>query len=276
MKRIVYSFLSVLIIAAFAPFLVGQQLAASPTATITQAAPSGAAPDLCSHLFKVGNSSSSLQLQYCVTANGNISSIETPFGHFHLGAQGEGYGLCQESPATEYHDYIVIASGWGAAQIVSATSNAIKISRSTADGNWTLVQTISKVAATASIKIVMALTNNQSVDKVAYLVRFADVDPDGKQSTDIASGSSFQSAFAWQVMFDTLHYGLRLENAGKWSGYQQGFVQSGPGGPNPCAFAFNALPYGYGGAFDSSLVYAYAGVVPAHKTVSVTLNYHGM
>ena len=28
MKRIVYSFLSVLIIAAFAPFLVGQQLAA--------------------------------------------------------------------------------------------------------------------------------------------------------------------------------------------------------------------------------------------------------
>ena len=47
-------------------------------------------------------------------------------------------------------------------------------------------------------------------------------------------------------------------------------------GPNPCAFAFNALPYGYGGAFDSSLVYAYAGVVTAHKTVSVTLNYHGM
>jgi hypothetical protein len=77
-------------------------------------------------------------------------------------------------------------------------------------------------------------------------------------------------------MFNTLHYGLQLENAGKWSGYQQGFVQNGPGGPNPCAFAFNADPYGLVENADSSLVYAYAGVVPAHKTVAVTLNYRGL
>jgi hypothetical protein len=229
-------------------------------------------PAACPHLFTAGKSNSNAYLQYCVTDNGNISSIQTPFGHFHLGAYGEGYGLCQESPATEYHDYISDASNnWAAAQILSSGGSAIKISRTTADGNWTLVQTISKVASYGSIKIVMALTNNQSVDKVAYLVRFADVDPDESLGFDLAGGS-LQSAFAWSYWPG--RYGLQLQNMGRWSGYQQGFVQYVPNGPNACDFAhYDNGGFQLGDPF--SLEYVYADTVPAHKTLTVTMNYRG-
>jgi hypothetical protein len=52
----------------------------------------------------------------------------------------------------------------------------VKIARTTVDGNWTLTQTITKVPSPASIKVVMALKNNQAVSDVAYLVRFADAE----------------------------------------------------------------------------------------------------
>jgi hypothetical protein len=233
----------------------------------------------CTHLFTAGASTSNGFIQYCVTDNGNISSIQTPFGHFHLGAQGEGYGVCQESPATEYHDYISDASAnWGTAQLVSLTSTAIKISRTTADGNWTLVQTITKVPATGAIKIVMVLTNNQAVAKVAYLVRFADVDPDGYRVHDVVAGASLQSAFSWSAYSQNspYFYGLQLQNTGAWNAYQQGFVQPIPNGPNACAFAYNASISGAVLNFgDSSILYAYVGTVAAHKSMTVTMNYRG-
>jgi hypothetical protein len=252
---------------------------AQQAAATTSAVSNPDAPVSCTHLFTVNPSSSNAFMQYCVTDNGNISSIETPFGHFHLSGQGEGYGICQESPATEYHDYAIggATSNWGAAHIVSVSKSVIKISRSTGDGNWTLMQTISKVAATGSIKIVMALTNNQTVDKVAYLVRFADVDPDERQISNALGGGSLQSAFALHnTPGDPFHYGLQLQNAGQRSGYQEGFVQRVATGPNACAFAFNADVSGIAGNIDISLVYAYVGPVPAHQTVTVTLNYRGL
>jgi hypothetical protein len=260
------------------PALNAQQQTAAST---TQAVASPGAPAACPHLFTAGSSTSSTFIQYCVTDVGAITSVQTPFGHFHMGIGGEGYGLCQESPAVEYHDYAATWSdNWDLPQILSLTSGAIKISRTISDGNWTLVQMISKIAATGSIKIVMALTNNQSVDKVAYLVRFADVNPDGNALYPQAAGASVQSAFAWSPDPRTLHYGLQLENTGKWTGYQQGFVQSIYSGPNACAFAFNAFSqsvYVAPGMQDknTSLVYAYVGAVPALKTITVTLNYRG-
>jgi hypothetical protein len=236
---------------------------------------------VCPHIITAGKSSSNAYISGCVTDHGDLSSIETPFGHFHLGAQGDGYGFCQESPATEYHDYLAGESGnWNAPKLLGANGSTVKLSRSTADGNWTLVQTISaKVTGIASIKIVMALTNNQSEERVAYIMRYADVDADGHRNHDYIGGASLQSAYVWSLD-SGFHYGLQLQNAGNWTGYQQGFVSNATPAPNACDFANPAQLYGYELAFslgsDSSIRYAYAGPVPSHKTITVTLSYHGL
>lgn len=222
-------------------------------------------------LFTAGKSSSNTYIQYCVTDNGNISYLYTVNQLNSIGAYGEGYGVCQETPAVDYHDYHADASpNWGTAQILSVTGSAIKISRSTADGNWTLVQTISKVTSTGSIKVVMALTNNQSVDKVVYLLRFAHVN-----KMNAVAGGSRHSAFIWGTASD-FKDGVVLQNMGKWEGYRQGFVQDPKLPVNPCAFAYNALPYGFSErGHAASMHYAYVSLVPAHQTITVTLNYRG-
>jgi len=278
MKFIPGTLVALVLVLMLVLFLNGQQNDSNPAGPGPQKVSEVQISPSCTHLFTSGKSSSNASLQYCVADDGMITSIQAPFGHSHLGDQGEGYGFCQESPAVEYHDYAAGDSGnWNPAQVVSVNGSSIKISRSTSDGNWILAQTISKVPLTGSIKIVMALTNNQPVAKVAYLVRFAHVNPDG--SNGYVTGSSLQSAFAWNASSakHSLDYGLQLANAGQWSGYQQAFIQATTAGPNACAFAFNALPHGLRQAphGDTSFLYAYVDTVPAHGTKTVTLTYRG-
>src|SRR5258706_3784003 len=99
---------AVVFVVVVAPFLCGQH-ADGPNAP-------------CPYQFTVGKTNSNTYIQYCVTDNGNLSSIETPFGHPMLAPDGEGYGLCQESPAVEYHDYIGSSSGWNPARSEEHTS----------------------------------------------------------------------------------------------------------------------------------------------------------
>jgi hypothetical protein len=266
---------SVVLVVVLVPFLTAQRRTASSAATTTLAVSQSDAPDFCAHLFTVGTGTK--YLQYCVTDNGNITSIQTPFGVFHSGAQGEGYGLCQESPAVEYHDYAVSDSGnWQSPQIVSLTKSVIKISRTTSDGRWTLVQTISKVAANASIKVVMALTNNARSDQVAYLLRFADLD--ANQSIHAIAGASFESVWALDITPDSAHYGLQLQTTAKSPfGYQQGFARTIPDGPNACDFAADSSRSGVADvSTNSSIAYVYAGLVPSLQTLTVTLSYHAL
>jgi hypothetical protein len=113
-----------------------------------------AAPDTidCWFLFKSG--ANNTRLLYCVTANGNIPLIGTSYDRSQIGGGGEGYGICNESPATQYHDYATGDSGnWKPATVVSLTKASVKIARTTSDGNWTLTQPITKVAKTSSITI---------------------------------------------------------------------------------------------------------------------------
>jgi len=262
------------LVATLAALVNAPQPALAQTA-IPYAELNGESPDSCPHLFTAGNNSTFLQ--YCVSDNGNISSIQTPFGHFHSGAKGEGYGLCQESPIVEYHDYGVSDSGnWQSPQILSLTKSVIKISRTTSDGRWTLVQTISKVAANSSIKVVMALTNNIPSDQVAYLLRFADLD--ANQMTYSSSGASAESVWAWDSTPDSAHYGLQLQTTAKspfW--YQQGFARRIPDGPNACDFAADSSRYGWVEAStNSSIAYVYVGPVPSLQTLTVTLSYHAL
>jgi len=239
----------------------------------SQAQQMPAATTSCSYGYTSG--SSNTYLRYCVTVNGNIIELETPQGHeqIEFGTIGEGYGICNETPATEYHDYAGFgdSGNWAAPTLLSHTATSVKIARTTSDGDWTLTQTITQVAPTSSIKIVMALRNNTSTARVAYLLRYADVSADGRFLNTL--DSTLNTVAGWNTSGSSNPYGLQLQNVGTppfsfWSGYAQNI----PDGPNACNFAGNYV----GGplvATNGSLVMAYVGTVPAHGTRAATLTY---
>jgi hypothetical protein len=232
----------------------------------------------CSYDFTTG--SGNTYLSYCVTANGNILEIQTPFGQNMMGANGEGYGICDQNivaGGVQYNDYAVSDTGnWQNAIVVSHSAASVKIARTTADGNWTLTQTITKVPKTSSITVVMALRNNQAVSDVAYLVRFADAEPSNKNFW----AGSLNSALARARYQPDPNYGLQLANVGVLHpqfSYWQGFAQSVNTGPNACAFAFNEGGYDFDEElYLGSIEMAYVGTVPAFGTKTVTLTYRGL
>jgi hypothetical protein len=131
----------------------------------------------CAYNFTTGSGNNFLK--YCVTVNGNIAVIQGPSGVSLVAVtEGEGYGICNESPAQNYTDYGESGTGnWHPSSLLSRTSSSVQIARTTSDGHWTLTQTVTQTI-TPSIKVVMALRNNQSVQKVAYLVRYAEPFPE--------------------------------------------------------------------------------------------------
>jgi hypothetical protein len=223
-------------------------------------------------------------LSYCVTVNGNILDIQTPSEQNMLGTNGEGYGICDQNvgPAN-YTDYGVSDTGnWGNATVLSHSLTSVKIARTTADGHWTLTQTITMVPKTYSITVVMALKNNQTVSDVAYLVRFADAEPPTLNDQFWAGGQN--SALAHARTLDP-NYGLQLSNVGHPPfGFWQGYAQSVNTGPNACAFAYNegggqgVFNYWdfYNGGVPGSIEVAYVGTIGALQTKTVTLSYHGL
>jgi hypothetical protein len=229
----------------------------------------------CSYGFTSGSGDN--YLSYCVTVNGNILEIQTPFGQPMLGTNGEGYGLCDQniqSGGRDYVDYGVIDSGnWNNATVLSHSLTSVKIARTTADGNWTLTQTITMVPKTSSIAVVMALKNNQTVADVAYLVRFADAEP---ATTDFDGFEGSHNSAAARANQPDPYYGLQLSNVGiPPFGYRQGFAQSVSTGPNACAFAFDEALNNQTGT-PGSIEMAYVGTIGAGKTATVTLSYHGL
>lgn len=248
------------------------------------AAPAHAATTTCSYDFTSGHGNT--YLSYCVTANGNILEIQTPFAEIMSGSNGEGYGLCDQNiqaGGRDYVDYAVLDTGnWNNAIVLSHSSTSVKIARTTADGNWTLTQTITMVPRTFSITVVMALKNNQAVADVAYLVRFADVEPPSPDFTDLWIGN-LNSAVARGFENDP-NYGLQLANVGiPPFSFWEGFAQSVNSGPNACAFAFNegnsnntTPPSNSWAGFGGSIEMVYVGSIGAGLTKTITLSYHGL
>ena len=70
------------------------------------------ATSACSFTFTSGTNDTFLK--YCVTANGNITQLETPQGHEHIavGAFGEGYGLCDATVGSAQVPYFDYADPW--------------------------------------------------------------------------------------------------------------------------------------------------------------------
>jgi len=237
-----------------------------------------AATSTCSYNFTSGTNNTFLK--YCVTVNGNISQLMTPFNREHIavGSAGEGYGVCDNTGAVAYFDYADYgdSGNWEAPTLVSQTVTSVKITRTTGDGVWTLTQTITQMASTQSVRVIMALKNNTAVPRSFFLMRFADVDVSGTASNNFDATAN--SAFGWNSAFSsTPDYGLMVQNVGNPIGLANTipFVQKVAFPPNPCVpgaqIAFGPLT-----ATDGSMLMYYEGTVPQKGTRTVTMNYKGM
>jgi len=237
----------------------------------------------CSHTFSVPGPLNSF-LSYCVTANGNIASLQGPTGFDYVaqGTVGEGYGVCDLSTGTSYFDWAYTDSGnWGAPVLLSSTTSAVKIARTTSDGLWTLTQTIAKqTGAQPYAKITMALKNNSGITKDAYLVRYADVDPANAPSTDSTFVESFDSSQYSAWGYEALNnsggeppLGLMIEEIGQPNvpyGFE-GLDQNTSAGPNPCNPTANYG--GYQASVDGSVEFLWLLELTAEKTGTVNAKY---
>jgi hypothetical protein len=237
-----------------------------------------AATSACSYNFTSGTNNT--YLRFCVTVNGNIPQLMTPFNREHIavGPAGEGYGVCDNTGAAAYFDYADYgdSGNWGAPALVSQTPTSVKIARTTSDGVWTLTQTITQAASTQSVRVIMALKNNTAAARSIFLMRFADVDVSGTTSNNFDATAN--SAFGWNSAFSsTPDYGLMVQNAGNTAGFNNTipFVQKVAFPPNPCVPGAQ-IAFGPITATDGSMLMYYEGTVPQKGTRTVTMNYKGM
>jgi hypothetical protein len=255
-----------LVILSIFVFLLGDALDSHARATPQQAE--------CNYSFSSG--SGNARLRYCVSDRGTIPFAEDSTLHETLWG-AEGYGICNESPVASYWDWDEdVSTNWNAPTLLKLTVNTVKIARTTSDGIWTLTQTITHERATQDIKIAMALTNNTSVARVAYLVRYADLDTQSELNNFSATTNS---AIGWDQSTPfgpNDQYGLELRNTGPTQfGYVQGFARTTNFPPNPCNFAGDSA----GGVvlhIDGSLALAYVDTIGANKTKTATMIYKGL
>ena len=257
-------------------FLCAAPSPAQQTQQAQASASTAAATSSCAVTF-TANTGNKL-LQFCVTANGNVTQLQTPAGHefINFGHVNEGYGICNESPATAYWDYADQgdSGNWGPPSAPTVGNASAKITRSTADGIYTLTQTFTIDKNTPAVRMTMALKNNTAVARRAYLVRFADIDADPDYLHNNFDGTA-NSASGWSSTTGNLDgWGIVLQNTGPRWGYVNGFGQPGYLGPNPCAFA-NNWPGGLVANTDGSIVLAYADTINAHATKTASMMYRG-
>jgi hypothetical protein len=235
------------------------------------------ATPVCSYNFSSGAGDSALN--YCVTVNGNITSIETPELHQNVAAeQAEGYGLCDQTTGIAYSDFAGLgdSGNWGPPTLISQTATAVKIARTTSDGVWTLTQVITQVTGTPShIKIAMTLKNNTAVPRNALLLRYVDVDAD--QVVLNSTDANRLGAAEWnsiQMVGPDEATGLVLQTVGDHTFAHQALVQLVYYPPDPCnAFAHRStveLIY-----TDASMVMTYQPLVAARSSVTATMMYQG-
>jgi len=243
--------------------------------------PSPAATTDCSFTFTSGINNNTLE--YCVTTNGNIAELQTPIGHPLVSVEdrSEGYAICDVSnnnSRVAYSDFADFGDtgNWNSPVIVSHSATSVKIARTTSDGIWTLTQTITQMAPTASVKILMALKNNTAVSREAFLVRWADVDAD--DFLDNNFDGTFSSAFGWNSISSESAgpVGLLLQNLGTLQGIgSEAFGQNTFLPPNPCNPGLNFVTAPLLDT-DGSLVLLYDITVPKNSSKSVTMTYKGL
>ncbi len=231
----------------------------------------------CTYTFTSGSGPS--YLQFCVTVNGNIAEFQSPVNvdQIRQGGIAEGYGICDVDQGAQYWDYADEgdSGNWQAPTTVAHTASMVKIERTTIDGLWTLTQTITSVPGTnPSARVLMALKNNSSIMKEAYLIRFADVDPGNPADTDTNFNEEFaaggDSAWGWVYYFNGLMF-QTIGNPNPVSALKTRFgsVLDTHNGPKPCAGGGAVLETDV----DGSIYYFWDLNLNEKQSVSVTGRY---
>jgi len=192
----------------------------------------------CQSIFLSGSGNS--YLNFCVTQNGNISTLESPqtFSQIYLGA--EGYGICDTTTGkVGYNDWgrYGDSGNWLDPSIVQpngVNTFPLTITRTTSDGVWSLKQVFSRNTTTPSVKVTMTLRNNSAVPRVVYLERFADVDADGAPGSNRFDGDKNAS-------WGHLDHGVMLR-AASGTHNMSGFVVPALA-QDPCALTPQSLPF---------------------------------
>ena len=256
-----------------------QHLASSKQAVLQQH-PAPASSTDCAFDFTTG--SNNTFLHYCVTGNGNVVVLETPQEVPEVSSsKGEGYGLCDLETGVAYSDFggfqDVNGSGnWGPATVVSHSATALKITRTTFDGAFTLTQNIMRVGGTMpAVKITMTLKNNTGNEKHAFLMRYADVDADDAQQNNL--DGTFATAMAYNSIAGSLGtvaaFGLMVQNVGNTPFSFDAFAQNTFEPPNPCQpFAHLTGPT----VADGSIVQLYEVDLPKNSSGTASVAYRGM
>jgi hypothetical protein len=197
------------------------------------------------------------QTAFCITVNGNIPQFSVAgLEMIQNGQVGEGYGICDTTSNVGYFDYAYTDSGNWLSPTFTQNGNTVTITRKTSDGIWQLKQVITAIGATAtgpgSVKVSMALKNLSGVDRNVILLRFADVDADGINSTN---DFDFTSQTAWGTNPEGFFSGrgLSITNATFNSAITEGsFTLAGFDGPDPCNPGANGAPQPFHG--DGAIV----------------------
>ncbi len=219
--------------------------------------------------------------QYCVTANGNIAQFSA-VGDSGLASEmisglttaSEGYGVCDVPTLTPYYDYASTDSGnWGAPTAVTST-NSVTITRTTTDGVWKLVQTITQVSGSrvswGAAKIQMSLTNLSKRDRIVILLWHVNVDAAGTSLNDFDTSSYNAFGTALGGLGGLLSTASFLTTQ---FDFHFSLVKTNPDGPNPCS------PFGNMGAQqgffqgDGSLLQWFNLEIAPGNTKSATVTY---
>jgi hypothetical protein len=147
-----------------------------------------AASTSCFKTFQSG--SGAAFFRWCFNTTGSIVSIESPVGfeHIHNGTVDEGYAVCANGVTSAY-DLADHGAGWGPATFTAPN----KITRSTSDGVFRLVQVFTQSVPQRQIFITATLTNISGSSKTGIAVSKAfdgDIDNDSSDDTYVQTKAS--------------------------------------------------------------------------------------
>jgi hypothetical protein len=248
----------------------------SPTMTVQ--ADSTHATQTCQVNYSSGTVFTSTQL--CVTVNGNIplftvrgQKLFPPAGD---AADLEGYGFCDVTAGVRYMDYAAYDNDAWNASTLQQNGNTVTVTRTTADGNWQLTQTIVNVPATASAvgsaKVTMKLKNLTSVARSVNLLRYAAENVDGGKNDFNATEFTASGQFPYGA-------GLMISVNSFPAGFgQEAYVQNVQSGPDPCApltFEEPTMPFVGFGSIVAEWETSPAKKIARGGTATVVSTYRG-
>jgi hypothetical protein len=225
----------------------------------------------CRHTFTSGSGPS--LLKFCVTVNGNVAQLTSPGGFEHIreGTVGEGYGICDVDPDTNYYDYASEDSGNWQPPVASGSGLPLTIKRTTSDGIYTLTQVFNRNTIEPAVKITMTLKNNTAASHNFVLLRYANINANNAHGGDFQNwfDNDNQSVWAYNSGFNS--FGVMLSSVRTATPHVTA-VQDATFGPNTC-FPDGLTPAMTPWFGDGSVVLAWNGTLGASQAVTVIGEY---